>query len=83
MGATEVSHTVNSQRIRLSRDRVLAALVGVEPGPIRKHAVDVDGRIFPVKEAYALATGLDVLDFNTNQARKALRALGFPVQRVA
>jgi len=37
----------------------------------------------PVKEVFARATGIDVLDFNTTQARAALRRLGFEVRTVS
>jgi hypothetical protein len=79
----ELDVTINAQRIRLSRDAVTAKLAGHEPGAIRKHAVEVGGRLFPIKEAFAIVTGLDVLDFNTNQARNAFRRLGLRVERVA
>ena len=42
----------------------------------------VEGVLYPIKEAFATVSGLDLLDFNTNQARNWFRKLGFEVLRV-
>lgn len=68
---------------RVSAEDVSRALRGARPGSIRTHAVRVNGVLFPVKEAWAMVSGLDLLDFNTNQARIWLRKLGFDVVRVS
>lgn len=81
--AAEVEFTVGGRRLRLSASQVERALRSVQPGPIQAHAVEVGGVLHPVKEAFAQATGLDLLDFNTNQARSIFRRLGFKVTRVA
>jgi hypothetical protein len=73
---------VSGRRITLDRARVRRRLRTASPGPIRTHAVDVDKRLFPVKQALALATGLDPLDFNTYHARRIFQRLGFRVRRV-
>lgn len=78
---TDREFVVSGNSMRLSTADVRKAVRGHEPGPIRTHLVEIDGRVFAVKEALALATGLDLLDFNTNQARAILRRLGFPVRR--
>ena len=77
----EIEVTIAGRRVYLRDEDVRSRLKGVEPGPLWVHVVDVDGVVFPVKEAFALATGLDPLDFNTNQARGALKRLGFRVSR--
>lgn len=82
MESTHVEFTVAGRRCRLTLDGVLRAVRGVEPGVIQRHAVEVEGVRYPVKQVVALATGLDPLDFNTNQARRVLRELGLPVVRV-
>ena len=73
---------VGGHRVQLSAAQVVKKLRGFEPGPIQSHAVDVAGITYPVKEAFAAATGLDVLDFNTNQARSIFKKLGFKVSRI-
>ena len=67
----------------MDREGVIQKLRGVTPGRIKTHAVDVEGRLHPVKEAFHVVTGTDVLDFNTNQARSAFKRLGFEVVRVS
>ena len=76
-----LTFTVGGQRIELSRDDVVGALRGREPTEVRTHAVEVGGVVFPVKQALALVTGLDLLDFTTNEARRVFKALGFRVVR--
>jgi hypothetical protein len=66
----------------VTRGQVLKRLHGAQLGPVRTHAVEVDGVLFPVKEALSHVIGEDVLDFNTNQARAVFRRLGFELSRV-
>lgn len=82
MSLEEVEYTVGGLRGRLKRTDVVRKLEGVPPGPIREHAVEVAGVVFPIKQAFACAAGIDVLDFTTNQARRVFKRLGFPVTRV-
>ena len=77
-----VEFNVAGKRVTLTRDQVIQSVKGVTPDTVRTHAVLVGGVRYPVKQAVALATGLDPLDFNTNQARGWLRRLGFDVERV-
>ena len=74
--------TVTGKRIHLTSDKVILAFRGVVLGPVQTHAVEINGQRYPVKEALAHITGLDLLDFNTNQARSVFRRLGFKVLRV-
>ena len=74
---------VAGKRIHLTNDKVVSTLRDIAPGLIQTHAVKINGITYPVKEALALVTGLDLLDFNTNQARSIFRRLGFKVVRVS
>ena len=47
---------------------------------VRPHAAEIEEQLYPVKEVFARATGIDVLGFDTTQARAALRRLGFEVR---
>ena len=49
------------------------------PGPIYRYAVEVNGVLYPVKQVFAVATGVD--QFTTQRARDVLRPLGFIPQR--
>lgn len=75
--------TINGQRMSLEADDVRHAVKGVAPSAARSHVVDVEGVDYPVKQVFAEATGLDLLDFTTNQARRVLRTLGFSLRRIA
>lgn len=77
----EVTMRVAGKDLRFSQKAVMERLETAEVGPVREHAVEVKGRHLPVKEAFALITGLDLLDFNTAQARTAFKKLGFRVSR--
>ena len=78
----EVEFTVAGVRKSLRSEMVVRRLKDVNPGPIGSHAVEIGGVLYPVKEAFALVTELDLLDFNTNQARNVFKRLGFKVSRV-
>jgi hypothetical protein len=74
---------VGGERIRLRKADVLRAVSNGPLGVVRQHAVEIEKQLYPIKEVFARATGIDVLDFNTTQARSALRRLGFEVRSVS
>jgi hypothetical protein len=78
----EISFRLGGRYMSLSDDQVRRAIGNTSPEPVRLHAVEIDGHLYPTKQLFALATGLDRLDFTTNQARTQLRRLGFTVLRV-
>ncbi len=78
----ELQFTMGGRRYRLDRKEVIEKLHGVQPGRIHTHAVCIDGVLFPVKEAFTIATGADPLDFTTGKARRIWQILGFEVQRI-
>jgi hypothetical protein len=65
----------------LRRRDVERALRNVDPEPIARHFVVVDGRRYPPKQAIGAVTGLDRADFTTHQARRTLMRLGFTAGR--
>lgn len=75
--------TIGGKPVHLTSDKVISTLHGIVPGPVQTHAVEVNGLQYPVKQAFARVTGLDLLDFNTNQARSIFQRLGFKVVRVS
>ena len=78
----EISFTIGGKLMHLSRDTVLRKLKKVEPEGIQTHAVEVDGKKYPMKQAFATVMDLDRLDFTTNQARTQFKRLDFKVIRV-
>jgi len=76
-----VSFVVNRKRFTLSRAKVESLMDDVDPEPIRSHGVLIGRRKFPVKQVFAMVTGLDRLDFTSSIARRQLGRLGFPLLR--
>ena len=66
----------------LSAEIVIERLRGVSPRQIRDHAVTVGDITYPVVQALAKVTGEDILDINTNVARRVFKQLGFKVERI-
>jgi hypothetical protein len=77
-----IEFKLNGRQMSLSDAEVNACISGHDPEPVRQHAVEINGQLFPMKQAFALATGLDRLDFTTNQARTQLKRLGYRVVRI-
>lgn len=77
----KIDFTVNGIQMSLTRQAVIAALDHTEPETIRAHAVVVRGTKYPIKQAFAEATGLDRLDFTSATARRHLNRLGFELRR--
>jgi len=78
-----VDLVVGGRRVQLRKSDVLRAVRDGRLGVVRLHAVEIENQLYPVKEDFARATGFDVLDFNTTQARGALRRLGFELRTVS
>lgn len=77
-----ISFVLNGIQMDLDQEQVRAAVVGLAVEPARTHLVTIDDEDYPVKQVFSAATGLDRLDFTTNQARSVLKRLGFVVFRV-
>ena len=73
--------TIRGRRIRISANEVRFRLNGTRPERHYRWVVYVDDAMFPVKQAFAVATGLRRLDFITSDAVRAFERLGFIVRR--
>jgi hypothetical protein len=78
-----VDFIVNGKPYSLTKEEVEARMRRVQPGPIFQHAVEINGVRYPVKQAFAVATGLRELEFTSQRARDVLRRLGFSDRRTA
>jgi transcriptional regulator with XRE-family HTH domain len=67
----------------LRQPDVQRAIGRAEPGEIRDHFVEVGDRRYPVKQALAIATGLDPSEFTSQHARSVLRRLGLRLGRLS
>lgn len=75
--------TIAGRPFTLDRKLVEATVAPLLPDPIRAHYVVVAGRRFPPKQVLRAATGVDLADFTTHQARRILMRLGFVAARAA
>jgi hypothetical protein len=74
---------VGGHEVSLERSTVEQAVQGKTPGRVTVHVVEVGGVVWPLKQALAEATGLDLLAFTTQEARRVLTRLGFRAFRTS
>lgn len=67
---------VNGKRLALEKADVESALRGVAPDDVRQYGVEVNGLVYPVKQALAVSTGLSRTEFQSMTARHQLGRLG-------
>lgn len=63
----------------LERKDIENAVKGEEPGPIRKYAVSVNGKEWPIKQVVGLATKYQSADFTAHDAYRVLRKIGYGI----
>jgi hypothetical protein len=63
----------------LDTDETVRRLQGVRPEAVREHAVRVGGVVYPVKQAFEVASGVPRAAYTSQTARRHLEALGFEV----
>ncbi len=66
----------------ITQEGVIEAVQGIEPDPLRKHVVEVDGVEYPPKQVFAAVTGRLRQGFTTQEAIRVLEKLGFPCYEV-
>jgi hypothetical protein len=75
--------TMGKRRVELTKEKVVEALKGLRPEPLRGRAryyIELDNKKYSVKQVMAAVTGLSKESFSTEQAVKVLKALGFEVK---
>lgn len=72
---------VSGRSIDLTAEEIVQKLKRVEPESPFQHVVEVGRRMYPVKQVFAAVTGMDRLDFTSQQARSVLQRLGFRLFR--
>lgn len=75
----QIDFQLGGKRYHLTARDVVARMADEAPEPVQTWAVEVDGRLFPVKQVLATATGVDRNEFISHRARDLLRRLGFSV----
>lgn len=77
------SFVIRGQVLILSRQQVIEKLKSVKPGVYTEHIVEIGGVWHPLKKAFAIVSGLDLLKFQTAQALAVFEKLGFKVDRMS
>ncbi len=75
----ECRFTVKGKEFAGTREGVEKALEGVPPEGLRAHWVVMHGQRYPVRQAFAVAFGIERDDVRTGTALRVLRSLGFAV----
>lgn len=73
---------VGGRDFDLTKQEVEARMKSEEPELIRKHVVDIDGRMFPPKQVLGHVTGWERTSFTTMEAQRVLARLGFDCTEV-
>jgi hypothetical protein len=71
--------TIGGIQFFLTKEQVEQSLAGVEPESIREVYVQVNGKKYPIKQAFAAATGLLRGGFTTHDAMRVFRKLSLSV----
>lgn len=68
---------VGGRDFNLTREEVEARMNGVDPELIQKHAVEVNGQMFPPKQVLGHVTGWERTSYTTMEAQRVLTRIGF------
>jgi hypothetical protein len=71
--------TLNGQQLDLTAADVRRKLRDVSPEPLHQYAAQVDAVLYPVKQAFEVATGITRREFTTEAARRHFVELGFEI----
>jgi hypothetical protein len=74
-----INFTVSGNEFSLSAGEVARRLNGLEPEPIRELYVEVSGVKFPIKQAFAVATGMQRGGFTSHDAMRVFRKLSLRI----
>ncbi len=70
---------LNGESRSLNVEQVRSPLSSVEPEPVREYGVRIDGTVYPVKQAFGVATEIPRRDFTSQTAARHLARLSFNV----
>tara|TARA_R110002124_G_scaffold1331_1_gene7635 strand:+ start:7609 stop:8385 length:777 start_codon:yes stop_codon:yes gene_type:complete len=71
--------TVNGTEFSLSPDEVRRKLKNHAPAKLHQYTVTIDSQVWPVKQAFSIATGLSHSQFQSQTARRQLKRFGFAI----
>jgi hypothetical protein len=70
---------LRGETIKLTREGVEKAVKGKKPGPIRKYAIRLYDKEYPIKQVLSLAVHRSVAEFTAHDAYRILRKLDFGI----
>ena len=74
-----MNFTVDGVRFTIDADKVRSLLRAHSPETLHQYTVTIDETVWPVKQAFSIATGLSYNRFQSQTARRQLRRLGFTI----
>ncbi len=75
-----MSFTIGGHSVTLTKDGVVAALRGVDPGAVKKYRVRIGDQDYPIKQAVSVAANVPTAAFISTDAYRILTRLGFEVR---
>lgn len=79
MGERIKTFTIAGRRYTVSANEVTESLQGVHPQRVARYFIPVNGRRYPLKQAFSVATGAPPVAFTSQTAYRVLTGLGFDV----
>jgi hypothetical protein len=76
----EKTFKIGGKEVTLTRNAVEDSVRRMEPGPIRRYSVTINGVRFPIKQVVAAASGQPPAAFIATDAYRILNRLGFEIQ---
>jgi hypothetical protein len=73
---------LGGRSFELEKEGILNAAKGVHPTAIYDFSVNLNGKMYPIKQAISLATELSQAKFTSSQAHGILRKLGFTIENL-
>jgi len=73
--------TIGGKAYRVNMDEVITALRNVEPEPVRRYYVVINGRSYPIKQVISVALNIPRIAFTSMDAYRILRRLGFEIHQ--
>ena len=78
--AQSKSFTLGGRSLNWSYEKVVKSLRGVQPETIQKYYVEVGNTKYPIKQAFAVATGFSLAAFTSQHAYRMLQSVGFEIK---
>jgi len=72
--------TLRGKSYEITKEDIIKAVEGIEPRPIRKYYVEINGEHYPIRQVLSVALNIPPASFTTMDAYRILANLGFEVK---